>query len=144
MDVGLVAGAVRAGGGELTGLVESERRERVMGATVMVPERSHEQRMEALRVANAVRFGMRDVKRRVGRMATDDGLREIADRLEHADAMVMPMAIGDLLGAPRRVGRVSVHGWLNVAGVRSADRRVRDLSERQRLLLARLLRERAR
>lgn len=124
--------------------VVGERRERVMGATVMVPERSREQRMEALRVANAVRFGMRDVKRTVGAMATDDGLREIADRLERADAAVMPMPIGDLLGAPRRVGRVRVCRWLDVAGVRSADRRVRDLSERQRLLLARMLREPAR
>lgn len=103
-----------------------------------------EQRMGALEVANLVRISMCERKREIHGVSTVEGLRWIASMLEDGDPVVGPMPVGKLLFAVRHVGRERVRKWLTAAGVRSEDRKVRELSERQRVVLAGVLRERAR
>lgn len=111
-------------------------------ATVAVSVR--EQRMDALAAANEIRLGIARVRAEVFALEQPAGCEEVAGLLENPDETVSAMKIGTLLLSVRKFGRQRVGRLLSMAEVRSMDRRVRDLSERQRRVLAGLLRDRAR
>lgn len=86
------------------------------------------QRLEALQVANRVRFAAADVKRelRDGRLLLGDAL---------FDERAMPIVLRDLLLVQPRVGPMRVDRLLRRVEV-NGHRRVRDLTERQRQVVA--------
>ena len=86
------------------------------------------QRLEALKVANEVRFAAADVKREIR-----DGRLRLADALwdERAD----PIVLRDLLLVQVGKGPRRVDTFLNQVEV-NGHRRVRDLTERQRRVVA--------
>jgi len=86
------------------------------------------QRLEALKVANEVRFAAADVKREIR-----DGRLRLADALwdERAD----PIVLRDLLLVQVGEGPSRVDTLLNRVEI-NGHRRVRDLTERQRRVVA--------
>lgn len=98
------------------------------------------QRDQALEKANAVRFAIVRVRANVGALNSREGRDLVALLLEHPSGVVPSMRVGTLLTAIHRVGRQKSASWLLAAGGRSADRKVRDLTERQRFALAAILR----
>lgn len=94
--------------------------------TLVIPEKSLAQRMEALRIANDVRTHRAGVKRdlKSGRLRLIDLIREPDERLE-------TMKVFDLMLAAPKLGRVKVNRILNVCRV-SPSKRLGGLSPRQR------------
>ena len=101
------------------------------------------QKILALARANEVRVGVAGERRRIAYLSYVDGCRLLAEMLADPSEMLLSARIGWLLLSVRGVGRVKVSPLLNRAGVRSWDRHVRDLSDRQRRLLVEILRESA-
>lgn len=101
------------------------------------------QQREALALANETRFATGAWKRRTRRLSTIAGCRTVADLLERED--LTDDILGSLRIAPtlltiHRFGTKTVNAILADIGVRSSDRRLRDLTARQRLRVAVLLR----
>ncbi len=97
------------------------------------PERSLDQRMEALRRANDVRMKRAQLKRDL-----KDGAIDIADVLKDPPEHVLTAKVFDLLLAVPRCGRVKATRYLQTCRV-SASKTVGGLSERQRAELVALL-----
>jgi hypothetical protein len=108
-----------------------------------IPVRSLEQRREALLKANAIRVGMSVVKRDIGKLSRVDGQVRAAELLENPTPLVMSMQVGHLVASIERVGYTKMLRLVTLVGIRSSDRHVGELSERQRYALAALLRTRA-
>lgn len=96
------------------------------------------QRMEALATANARRIGVAEFKRDTRRLGTRGAALHIADIMDSEDP-------GEMLGSPRvrhlllcipRLGQHKIGKVLDAAGVRAYDRKVRDLTPRQRSAIA--------
>lgn len=101
-----------------------------------------EQRMSALARANEVRIENAQVLAEIHGLSYREGMRRVAGLLaEPGTCGALP--VYRLLMAPRRIGASKVATILRAAGVVSGDRRVRELSPRQRDMLAGLLRRRA-
>jgi hypothetical protein len=77
----------------------------------------------------------------VGRGSYGDGCMLAAGLLETVPGWVGSMRVGVLLLSIRKMGQVKVGALCKQAGVRSLDRRVGELTPRQREVLAGLLRE---
>jgi hypothetical protein len=90
------------------------------------------QQMEALEIANRVRFGGIHVRQEV-----TAGLITVAEALEDPRAGSMP--IGRLLCAQRAWGPTKAHRLLNGLSIWPT-RKVRELTERQKRLIAEALR----
>lgn len=99
------------------------------------------QRRNALERANETRLAQARIKLNIMSMSRLEGCRLVAAMLDDPTGFVPSMRVGHLLHAPSRVGGKSVRKWLGKAQVGSADRRVSELSARQRVVLAGLLRE---
>lgn len=86
------------------------------------------QRLEALKVANEVRFAAADVKREIrdGRLLLGEAL---------FDERARPIVLRDLLLVQRQVGPMRVDRLLRRVEV-NGHRRVGDLTERQRQVVA--------
>lgn len=102
-----------------------------------------DQRQSALKRANEVRLTNAAFRRRVVNMDAVAGLLTVAMALENPTAEQAALKVEDLLRMPRWMGAVVINKLLITAGVRRAGRRVRDLSARQREVLAGGLRARA-
>ena len=104
-------------------------------------------RAEALERANVVRLGMTDVRRRLAAMNATAGMRRAAEWLtkRQAPAHFDRMPVGRMLRAIRRVGDSRSLALLHDAGMTSrvAEKRVGELTARQRHALAAALRMRA-
>src|SRR6185437_7580104 len=96
------------------------------------PPRTVEQRKDALRKANAIRVGNAQLRKDLRALPKPDALRRVADLLEHPEGYVESMPIGRLLLAVERIGVAKVGKLLTLAGIRSADKRVGGLTQRQR------------
>lgn len=107
------------------------------------PERSLAQRMSALDHANEIRIGNAQLRREIRALSKPDAYRRVADLLECPEGYVESMPIGRLLNSIERVGARKVDRILMVACVRSSDRRVGALTDRQRSILAVVLRDAA-
>lgn len=106
-------------------------------APVRAPERSLQQRMDALRHANEIRSYRAQVKREM-----KAGRRTIVDELVRVDELMATMKVFDLLLAVPKVGRVKVNKILQRERI-SPSKTVGGLSERQRLALVAALGGRA-
>jgi hypothetical protein len=99
------------------------------------------QRHMALMVANERRTAIADQRRLIASLPQQDGLELVSDLLAYPTAAVAAMPVGRLLLAVRKVGVSTVGTWLSIASVRSADRRVDQLTERQRMALSSAVRK---
>lgn len=97
------------------------------------PERSHDQRMEALRQANGIRTARAQLKRdlKAGRVT-------IQDLLDEPPEYVMTAKVFDVLLAVPKYGRVKANRVLNQCRISPA-KTIGGLSERQRGELVSLL-----
>lgn len=98
------------------------------------------QRQEALALANAQRAAQAAFRREVAAMSRLEGMGVVAAALEDPDEAVGAMRLGVVLAAPRGCSSGTAKRLLRHAGVGSSDRRVRELTERQRKVLALALR----
>lgn len=97
-----------------------------------------EQRDAALAKANTVRTANAQMFAEIRLMPRPEGMARVARMLvEEGPWEAAP--VYRLLTAPQRIGETKAAIMLRAAGVVSGDRRVRDLSPRQRDLLARLM-----
>lgn len=106
-------------------------------ATFATPERSLQQRMDALQEANRIRSYRAVVKREI-----KAGRRSIIDELVEVHELMATMKVLDLLLAVPKVGRVKAMKVLNRERI-SPSKTVGGLSERQRLALVAALGGRA-
>src|SRR3954453_8399838 len=94
----------------------------------------------ALREANRVRLVRAVWKRRIERQPTGEASRDLlADVLSDPPEDLHGMELGELIGACRRVGRVTIERYVHVAEV-SSTRHLGDLTTRQRWVLIGVLR----
>lgn len=104
-------------------------------------ERTYEQRMGALAVAHGRRIAMANVKRRVrSQPSYQAGCGMVADLLVQMPPEVGALTVRKLLLSVRKMGEQRVWRLLNAAQVRSGDRRVRELTDRQRQIIVAELR----
>jgi hypothetical protein len=103
-------------------------------ATVVVPSRSNEQRMDALALANRIRVYRAKTKREIKR-----GEKSIASYLRSTPAEMESMKVLDLLLAAPKVGRVKAMKAINYARI-SPSKTLGGLSTRQRSELLAMLR----
>lgn len=103
----------------------------VSGTVVRQP-----QWQDALDVGNRVRVAQANLKVEIAGLPQGEGLAVVAELLESGDlGVVGGMRVESLLVAVRGVGRGKVGRLLVSAGC-SGSRRVRELTERQRLAIA--------
>lgn len=103
------------------------------GVTVGVPDRSREQRLRALEIANRVRSERSVLKRDV-----KAGRVSLLAVLERPPSCAEGMKVLDVLLAAPKVGRSRSTAWLRAAGV-SPSRSLAGLTVRQRAQLVRLI-----
>lgn len=99
-----------------------------------------EQRTGALRLANEVRSSNSRLRKEIFALEHLEGLGRVADLLDDPAPPVASLSVGRLLRYARRIGDAKVRRLLAVARVSSEDRRVGELTGRQRDVLAALLR----
>lgn len=101
--------------------------------TTLTPERTHEQRMAALKHANEIRSERAKLKRSI-----KAGRTRLATILLDPPPYVVTMKVFDLLVATPKIGRVKANRFLVIVRV-SPSKTLGGLSERQRAeLLARV------
>jgi hypothetical protein len=102
--------------------------------------------MAALRDGNERRLAGAALRREVKALGYRKSRLRVAQLLEHPPPAVLPVRVGQLLGACRRLGRAATARLVAAAGVRSiAPRlRVRDLRGSERIKLAATLRRQVR
>lgn len=104
------------------------------------------QQMEALAKGNERRLAAAQLRREIAALSLQEGMRKAADLLENPDEVVGSLKVDWLLRAIRYVGEGRVTRLCNASLASSARRarRVRDLSARERGVLAANLRISAR
>ena len=112
-----------------------------MSAIIANDHHNLDQRHQALEVANTVRTRISRLRRELRLLprveARDQIIALLLDPTPPHDAI----RVGWLLCSVHQVGRSHIHRWLIYAGIWSEDRRVRELTPRQRARLADRLRE---
>lgn len=108
--------------------------------TAAVPDRA--QAMAALKLANVVRLENAKTVRRIASLPYVDGIDAVIALLEDGDEKgpLGALPIGRLLAAPRWMGEERAHVLLRAVMIASADRRLRQVTMRQREQMARHLR----
>jgi len=104
------------------------------------------QRELALLKANEVRLANCELRRSIHAASFAVALELVADLLDQDDLTELPagaLPIRRLLLAVPKFGEQRMVRYLRTAGLFTGDRRVRDLTDRQRRVLAELLRSRA-
>lgn len=97
------------------------------------------QHMEALAHANDVRLGIAEFRREVsahGRTGNADAARKVARAILANGETLGRARVGHLISAIPGIGASQVRKCAVAAGVTSVDRRVQDLTERQRKAVA--------
>ena len=104
---------------------------------------SPEQRMTALALANEVRVANGKTLKAIGELSYVDGVDRVISLLLDADVKgpFGSIPIYRLLKAPYHMGDAKVRKLLSAAGVVSGDRKVRQLTVRQRSMLVECLRD---
>lgn len=98
------------------------------------------QRMTALEKANRVRLAKVMTKRTLGELDAKESVAYLAELIESDDATMAGMKLGEALLACRHMGVQGMGRIVKHAGVMSADRKIRDLTDRQRRDLVHALR----
>lgn len=104
---------------------------------------SLEQSFEALSIANRVRAEKVAIKERIGGLGRDAALEAAARIAEAPDGPAAALSVAHLVRAVPRMGEMAVVTACRRAGIMSADRKLRDLTGRQRRALAETLRGRS-
>ena len=112
-----------------------------MTVVVESSARSGAQRMSALRVANARRTGMAKQRQRIMCLPHLEGCELVSDLLQFPTEDAAALSVERLLTAIHGVGRLRLGRWLARADIRTPDRRVRELTDRQRTALASVVRK---
>lgn len=99
-----------------------------------------EQRAAALERANSARLDCSRVKTRISQLPRTESRALAVSLLEDPSEAMMRLKVWDLLMAIRGAGEVHVRFWLGRAGL-FPQKRVRELTVRQRLELAGILRD---
>lgn len=99
--------------------------------------------MQSKRRADAVRLENAQLKRKLAGTDRPEAMRELAGLFEDPPVAFQALPVGRALRFPKRVGPAMAVAAQDWAGIRSGDRRIRDLTERQRRALAAWLRHRA-
>jgi len=95
------------------------------------------QSMEALNKANSYRSAVSAKKREIFEMDLHAGRAALADLIEHCDdPALLSGRLVDYLRAPRRTGKEKSGRIMRDMGIRRADCRLRDLTTRQRQIIA--------
>jgi hypothetical protein len=96
------------------------------------------QRMAALQLANTVRTTNARTLRGIAGVPMVDGIDQVIALLRDGDEKgpLGSMSIGRLLAAPKGMGTVRATSLLGAASVMSADRKLRRITTRQRMVLA--------
>lgn len=98
-----------------------------------------EQSIHALRLANDTRTSQHAFRREMAAVSYAEGCQRVARLLVGDDDMddaIGRMRVGRFLNTIRRFGPLNIERSLNAAGIVSEERRVRDLTNRQRVALA--------
>lgn len=98
------------------------------------------QQMSALELANRTRARSAEVRLEIACLSKESGRERLADLLCAHDERIDPIPVGRLLMTVRGVHDVKSGELLRAAGVLSSTKRVRNLTDRQRLALAQHLR----
>jgi hypothetical protein len=98
-----------------------------------------DQRMAALEKANTMRSRMLAVKVDLRSRSPLKARAHVAGLLRDCDPSIGPMKLRLLLGALPKVGQAKSQAILCAIDVRNGDRRVDELTDRQRLMLASIL-----
>lgn len=98
------------------------------------------QYMDALALANETRIRQAKVRRRLKTLPPDRGIAEVAGLIDQQDVAALGMTVAGVLLACRGVGPVVVRAVCRHAGIVTADRRIRELTDRQRGELVHVLR----
>jgi translation elongation factor EF-1beta len=107
-------------------------------------QRDEEIRQEKLRNltrANDVRFGLAEIRQKIERFDAAGGREQMAELLMNPDEIVGAAQVGKLLRYPRGIGDVKVRRLL-ISTQTKPTKRVRELTERQRRVLATAVRNR--
>jgi hypothetical protein len=98
----------------------------------------NEQAMAALDRANAVRVARAELKRSIGSLSPRAAAARLTEILEDPDDVARRMSVGTLLSSAKLIGPSKIAVLLRHAAIVSPDRRVGELTERQRrgLILA--------
>jgi hypothetical protein len=102
-----------------------------------------QQRADAMQHANAVRAAIGQLKRDIHAPAHRDGCLRAAKFLLDPDDLASAIRTRPLLKAIRQMGDRKAETLMSAAGIVNADKRVRDLTPRQRRALSTGLRLRA-
>jgi len=101
------------------------------------------QHESALQVANAYRLAVAAERRRIAALSYWDGREALAEMIETTtDPALLSGKVAHWLRAVRKIGDVQVARFFRVLEVTDRDRRLRDLTYRQRSLLVDELRRR--
>lgn len=101
------------------------------------------QREAAMRRANEVRFQGAEVKREVAALDYASGLERVADLLQERDPRIEAVKVAALLDSVSRMGSVRIEQIIVDCKLKTGDKRVRALTDRQRADLADAVRGRA-
>ena len=99
----------------------------------------HEQRMDALKGANAIRGEAADIRRELKPMKLRDAKERLAGLIEQGNAAILSRPTGQVLLMVPRIGSAKADHIMAAAGVR-VPRKLRELSERQRAVIVDQLR----
>lgn len=95
------------------------------------------QHLQAINKANETRRGIADFRRAVRAAGSAEGARMVARAIEFDHDTVLGGArVGVLMRAIRSIGTDKVYRGLIAAGVPSGDKKLRDMTERQREAVA--------
>jgi hypothetical protein len=102
------------------------------------------QRIGALAIANQYRLSVAAERKRISEMSYWEGREALAEMIETTtDPALMSGKVAHWLRAVRKIGDVQVARFFKVLEVTDRDRRLRDLTYRQRSLLVDELRGRS-
>lgn len=95
------------------------------------------QSLEALKVANEMRSGMAEFRRSIAELPQHEGVVAVAEAIEtrHDEPLLGAIRIKTLLTSIDLIGDAKARKMLMLAGVLNHDKRLRDLTERQRHVL---------
>lgn len=106
----------------------------------MTPGRTQPQHMEALNRANFVRAQIAEFCRELRGMSNADGRARLAAELKDPNEFIARAPIGRLVMSVRLLGREKARIVLRLAGIAAVDKRVDELTKRQRDIIADALR----
>lgn len=103
----------------------------------MTALRDPRQAMEALKIANDVRLRIAEFRRTVASLPQHEGVIAVADAIENRneETVLGSVRIRHLLLSIDLIGDAKARKMLLLAGIANPDRRLRDLTERQRHVL---------